>query len=97
LVAFEKRMSKLMPRADVMFIVLKKINVNAYKLNLTVDFRVSPIFNIAYLKPYLREKDELESRMTQIQDEEKKMMTTQMQENSWSLISIWIRPQVHIT
>jgi hypothetical protein len=64
------RKSKLMPRADGPFKVLEKINENAYKLDLPVDFGVSPIFNIADLKPYLREKDELESRTTQIQDGE---------------------------
>jgi hypothetical protein len=55
------RKSKLMPRADGPFKVLKKINENAYKLNLPADFGVSPTFNIADLKPYLGEEDELES------------------------------------
>jgi hypothetical protein len=56
------RKSKLMPRADGPFKVLKKINENAYNLDLPADFGVSPTFNIADLKPYLREEDELESR-----------------------------------
>jgi hypothetical protein len=59
-----------MPRADGPFKVLKKINKNAYKLDLSVDFGVSPIFNIVDLKPYLREEDELESRTTQMQEGE---------------------------
>jgi hypothetical protein len=62
------RKSKLMPRADGPFKVLKKNNENAYKLDLPADFRVSPTFNIADLKPYLGEEDELESRMTQMQE-----------------------------
>jgi hypothetical protein len=62
------RKSKLMPRADGLFKVLKKNNENAYKLDLPADFRVSPTFNIADLKPYLGEEDELESRMTQMQE-----------------------------
>jgi hypothetical protein len=37
---------------------------------LPTDFGVSPTFNIADLKPYLGEEDELESRMTQIQEGE---------------------------
>jgi hypothetical protein len=37
---------------------------------LPIDFGVSPTFNIADLKPYLREEDELESRMTQMQEGE---------------------------
>jgi hypothetical protein len=50
--------------------VVERINDNAYKLDLPVDFRVSPAFNIADLKPYLGEDDELESRMTQMQEGE---------------------------
>jgi hypothetical protein len=64
------RKSKLMPRADGLFRVLEKINENAYKLDLPADFGVSPTFNIADLKPYLGEEDELESRMTQMQEGE---------------------------
>jgi hypothetical protein len=62
------RKSKLMPRADGPFKVLKKINENAYKLDLPADFGVSLKFNIADLKPYLVEEDELESRTTQMQE-----------------------------
>jgi hypothetical protein len=64
------RKSKLMPRADGLFKVLRKINENAYKLDLPIDFVVSHIFNIADLKLYLGEEDELESRMTQMQEGE---------------------------
>jgi hypothetical protein len=56
-----------MPRADGPFKVLEKINENAYKLDLLVDFGISPTFNIADLKPYFGEEDELESRTTQMQ------------------------------
>jgi hypothetical protein len=64
------RKSKLMSRADGPFKVLEKINENAYKLDLSADFGVSPTFNIVDLKPYLGEEDALESRMTQIQEGE---------------------------
>jgi hypothetical protein len=64
------RKSKLMPRADGPFKVLKKINENAYKLDLPMYFVVSPTFNIADLKPYLGEEDEVELRMTQMQEGE---------------------------
>jgi hypothetical protein len=55
-----------MPRVDGLFKILKKINENAYKLDLPVDFRVSPTFNITDLKSYLGEENELESRTTQM-------------------------------
>jgi hypothetical protein len=59
-----------MPRADGPFKVLEKINDNAYKLDSSAYFGVSTAFNIADLMPYLREEDEIESRMTQIQEGE---------------------------
>ena len=62
------RKSKLMPQADGPFKLLEKINNNAYKLELPADFGVSPTFNIADLKPYLGENDEMASRMTSIQE-----------------------------
>ena len=55
-----------MPRADGPFKILKKINDNAYKLELPADFGVSPRFNIADLKPYLGDEDEIESRTTPV-------------------------------
>ena len=63
------RKSKLMPRAADPYKIIEKINDNAYKLELPPEFGVSPTFNIADLKPYLRE-DELESRTTPIQEGE---------------------------
>jgi hypothetical protein len=48
----------------------KKINENANKLDLPADFWVSLTFNIADLKPYFGEEDEIESRMTQMQEGE---------------------------
>ncbi|WVZ96454.1 hypothetical protein U9M48_042092, partial [Paspalum notatum var. saurae] len=67
---FDLRKSKLMPRAAGPFKVLEKINDNAYKLELPADFGVSPTFNIADLKPYLGEEDELASRTTSLQERE---------------------------
>jgi hypothetical protein len=60
------RKSKLMPRVDGPFKVLKRINENAYKLDLPADFGVNPTFNIADLKSSLGEEDEFELRMTQM-------------------------------
>ena len=54
-----------MPRAAGPYKIIEKINDNAYKLELPPEFGVSPTFNIADLKPYLGEEDELESRVTQ--------------------------------
>jgi hypothetical protein len=56
------RKSKLMPHVDGPFKVIEKINDNAYKLELPAYFgTISPIFNIADLKPYFSEEDEVAS------------------------------------
>jgi hypothetical protein len=59
-----------MPRAAGPYKILEKINDNAYKLELPPEFWVTPTFNIADLKPYLGEEDELESRTTPLQEGE---------------------------
>src|SRR3954465_4675571 len=69
------RKSKLMPRAAGPFKVLEKINNNAYKLELPADFgTVSPMFNIADLKPYFGEKMRL--RRGRLQFKKGSMMWT---------------------
>jgi hypothetical protein len=52
------------------FKILAKINDNAYKLELTPKFGVSPSFNISDLRPYLGEEDEMSSRTTSMQEGE---------------------------
>ena len=59
-----------MPRAAGPYKIIQKINDNAYKLELPPEFGVSPTFNIADLKPYLGEEDELELRTTPFQEGE---------------------------
>ena len=58
-----------MPRVIGPFKIIEKINNNAYKLELTPEFGVSPTFNIVDLKPIFGE-DELESRTTPLQERE---------------------------
>jgi hypothetical protein len=62
--------SKLMPRTAGPFKVLQKINDNAYVLDLTAEYGVSSSFNVADLKPYAGEDEELSSRTTSIQEGE---------------------------
>jgi hypothetical protein len=64
------RRSKLMPRAVGPFKVLTKINDNAYILDLPAEFGVSTSFNVADLKPYVAEDEELSSRTTSLQEGE---------------------------
>jgi hypothetical protein len=64
------RKSKLMSRANGPFKILEKIKDNAYKLELPLEFAVSLTFNILDLWPYLREEDEIPSRMMSIQEGE---------------------------
>jgi hypothetical protein len=61
--------------------VLKKINDNAYVLDLPVEYVVSSSFNVADLKPYEGEDEELSSRMTLIQ--EGRMMRTSTPTKEW--------------
>jgi hypothetical protein len=68
--------SKLMPRAAGPFKVLTKINDNAYILDLPAEFGVSTSFNVADLKLYLGEDEELPSRMTSVQEGEDDEDTT---------------------
>jgi hypothetical protein len=67
---------------------LEKINDNAYKLELPPEFRVSPAFNIAYLKSYLGEEDELESRTTPLQEGEDDEDITTMDTNNTPLVDV---------
>ncbi|KAJ9556502.1 hypothetical protein OSB04_011116 [Centaurea solstitialis] len=57
------RSSKLQPRADGPFKVLKRINDNAYKIDLPGHYNVSATFNVADLSPFIPELDDpLDSR-----------------------------------
>jgi hypothetical protein len=53
------RKSKLMFHANGPSKILEKINDNAHKLELPLEFGVSPIFNISDLRPYMGEEDEV--------------------------------------
>ena len=59
-----------MPRAAGPFKILTKINDNAYTLDLPAEFGVSTSFNVADLKPYAGEDEELPSRTTSVQEGE---------------------------
>jgi hypothetical protein len=48
--------------------VLTKINDNAYALDLPTRFGVSTSFNVADLKPYAGEDEELSSRTTSVEE-----------------------------
>jgi hypothetical protein len=65
-----------MPRAAGPFKVLTKINDNAYIFDLPAEFGVSTSFNVADLKPYMCEDEELLSRTTSVQKGEDDEDTT---------------------
>ena len=46
------RKSKLQPRGDGPFQVLARVNDNAYKLDLPVEYNVSTTFNVSDLSPF---------------------------------------------
>ena len=62
--------SKLMPHAAGPFKVLTNINDNAYILDLPAEFGVSTSFNLADLKLYAGEDEELPSSTTLVQEGE---------------------------
>ncbi|GJV97985.1 RNA-directed DNA polymerase [Tanacetum coccineum] len=65
------RFGKLKPRGDGPFPVLKKINDNAYKIELPVHYNVSATFNVADLLPYKGDSDdEPDSGSSLFQEEE---------------------------
>jgi hypothetical protein len=84
----ELRKSKLMPRAAGPYKILEKINDNAYTLELPPEFGISPTFNIADLKPYLGEEDELASRKTPLQEGEDDEDITPMDTNNTPLVDV---------
>jgi hypothetical protein len=60
-----ERNSKLKPRGDGPFKVLKCINNNAYIIDIpTSKYLVSNTFNVSDLSPYHGDEEELESRVT---------------------------------
>ncbi|KAL0408292.1 UNVERIFIED_CONTAM: hypothetical protein Sradi_1763600 [Sesamum radiatum] len=65
----DKRKSKLMPRGDGPFRVLKRINDNAYKLDLPGEYGVSATFNVSDLSPFYDTDIEV-SRTTPFQEGE---------------------------
>nr|GEZ97582.1 reverse transcriptase domain-containing protein [Tanacetum cinerariifolium] len=52
------RFGKLKPRGDGPFRVFKKINDNAYKIELPGHYNVSTTFNVADLSPYKGDSDD---------------------------------------
>ena len=65
----EERNSKLKPRGDGPYKVLKRINDNAYVIDIpTSKYSVSNTFNVKDLKPHHGDMDNLESRTTPLQE-----------------------------
>ncbi|GJU56217.1 hypothetical protein Tco_1229931 [Tanacetum coccineum] len=59
------RFGKLQPRADGPFRVLKRINDNAYKIELPGEYNVSVTFNVADLSPYVTDEEGIELEETE--------------------------------
>ena len=53
----EHRKSKLLPRGDGPFQVIKRINNNAYQLDLPGEYNISATFNVTDLSPFLADTD----------------------------------------
>ena len=61
---------KLQPRGDGPFKVLAKINDNAYKIDLPMDYGVSPTFNVSDLSPYFGPSDSRTNPLQEGEDDE---------------------------
>ncbi|GKD34949.1 hypothetical protein Tco_1250458, partial [Tanacetum coccineum] len=59
------RFGKLQPRVDGPFRVLKKINDNAYKIDLPGTYNVLATFNVADLSPYVTDTDNSEEERSE--------------------------------
>ncbi|GJR53124.1 hypothetical protein Tco_1403645 [Tanacetum coccineum] len=59
------RFGKLQPRADGPFRVLKRINDNAYKIDLPGTYNVSATFNVATLSRYVTDSETTKRRESQ--------------------------------
>ncbi|KAG7567587.1 Integrase catalytic core [Arabidopsis thaliana x Arabidopsis arenosa] len=66
----KERKSKLMPRIDGPFKVLKKINNNAYSLDLQGKYNVSNSFNVADLIPFIADNTDLRSNPFQLGEDD---------------------------
>ena len=53
----EHRISKLLPRGDGPFQVIKRINNNTYQLDLHGEYNISATFNVADLSPFIADTD----------------------------------------
>ena len=63
-----QRNSKLMPRGDGPFQVLAKINDNAYKVDLSGEYGISPTFNVVDLSLFDIGDDFVDLRATAFQE-----------------------------
>ena len=70
----EQRRSKLLPRGDGPFKVLKRINDNAYKLDLPGEYNVSATFNVADLSNFDAD-DDLRAKPSQDEGNEEDVST----------------------
>ncbi|CAN1153093.1 hypothetical protein LINPERHAP2_LOCUS19171, partial [Linum perenne] len=83
----EQRKSKLLPRGDGPYTILKKINNNAYVIDLPNSYGVSATFNVADLTPYYDEiYAEQDSRSNPSQEEGNDEPTVP-----------WTRPELPLT
>ena len=58
--------SKLMPRLDALFKIIRKINNNAYQLDFQSKYNVSSSFNVTDLVPYHADETDLRSNPSQV-------------------------------
>ena len=72
-----ERKNKLMPRVDGPFRILKRINNNAYRVDLQGKYSVSDAFNVSDLLPFVADSD---LRSNPFQEGEDDVIVTSLEE-----------------
>ncbi|GJX87178.1 hypothetical protein Tco_0339192 [Tanacetum coccineum] len=82
---FACRFGKLHPRADGLFRAHKRINDNAYKIDLPGEYHVSATFNVADLSPYFTDEEDSNVEETDVRQDSRSNLLLAGGMMAWAL------------
>ncbi|GJY80086.1 hypothetical protein Tco_0492837, partial [Tanacetum coccineum] len=82
---FACRFGKLHPRADGLFRAHKRINDNAYKIDLPGEYHVSATFNVADLSPYFTDEEDSNVEETNVRQDSRSNLLLAGGMMAWAL------------